>query len=112
MASSMLFFKEAYDARQEANRNYGSYKKAASQQQATTSYNESKRGDTRMALMLGLGLGTLGYGFYLYFIDHDGDELDKKIKEGEGQIGFNGIRLDVEGDVAQRAVILNLSRKF
>ena len=51
--SSLFFFKEAYDARKEANRNYNSYKTANNSQQALNFYNESKRGDTRMAIMLG-----------------------------------------------------------
>ena len=112
LASSAFFFKEAYDARREANRNYKSYKIADTPQQATLFYNESKRGDTRMALMLGLGAGTMAYGVYLLFIDRGGDDLDKAIKGKEKQISFKGIGMDVQGDVQARGVKVHLNRKF
>jgi hypothetical protein len=112
LASSAFFFKEAYDARKEASRNYKSYKIADTPQQATLFYNESKRGDTRMALMLGLGAGTLAYGAYLLFIDEGGDDLDKAVKEKERQLSFKGVGVDVQGDVQARGVRVQLNRKF
>jgi hypothetical protein len=111
LASSAFFFKEAYNARKEANRNYNAYKEAGVPAQATTFYNESKRGDTRMAVMLGLGAGTLAYGVYLCFLDR-GDDPDRGAKGKERQISFKGIGVDVQGDVQNRAMRLQLNRKF
>lgn len=111
LASSAFFFKEAYDARKEASRNYDAYKDAGTSAQATNFYNESKRGDTRMAVMLGLGAGTMAYGVYLLFMDR-GDDLGKAPKGKENQISFKGIGMDVQGDVQARGVRLNLNRKF
>ena len=110
MASSLFFFKEAYDARKDANRNYRAYKDAGTPTQATNFYNESKRGDTRMAIMLALGTGTLAYGVYLYFLDRGDDPEGAKGKER--QISFKGIGVDVQGDVQTRAMKLQLNRKF
>ena len=112
MAASAFFFKEAYDARQEASRNYQSYKAADTPALATNFYNESKRGDTRMALMLGLGAGTLAYGVYLYFLDKDGADIGHGTKGKENQITFKGVGVDVQGDVQGRGLKLHLSRKF
>lgn len=112
MASSLVFFKEAYDARKEANRNYKSYKAADTQTLATNYYNEVRRGDTRMALMLGLGVGTMAYGVYVYFLDKGGDDLDQGAKGKENKITFKGVGMDVQGDVQGRGVKFHLSRKF
>jgi hypothetical protein len=109
LGASAFFFKEAYDARREASRNYDAYKTAGNPTQATLFYNESKRGDTRMAIMLGLGAGTMAYGVYLLFMDR-GDDLAKPAKGS--QISFKGIGMGVQGDIQNRAMRLNLNRKF
>lgn len=111
LGAGAFFFKEAYDARREASRNYDAYKAAGNSQQATVFYNESKRGDTRMAIMLGLGAGTMAYGVYLLFMDKD-DDLDKAVKGKENQISFKGIGMDVQGDIQGRGMRLNLNLKF
>ncbi len=112
LASSLFFFKEAYDAKKDANRNYDIYKQTSNATLATTSYNEAKRGDTRMALMLGLGAGTLVYGVYL-FLDRGGDDAGQGTKGKQPkQITFKGIGVDVQGDAQGRSVTFNLNRKF
>ena len=112
LASSLFFFKSAYDAKKDANRNYDIYKKADTPTLATTSYNEAKRGDTRMALMLGLGAGTLAYGVYM-FLGRGGDDAGQGTKGKQPkQISVKGIVVDVQGDAHGRSVTLNLNRKF
>ena len=112
LASSLFFFKSAYDAKKDANRNYDIYKKTENATLATTSYNEAKRGDTRMALMLGLGAGTLAYGVYM-FLDRGGDDAGHGTKGKQPkQISVKGIVVDVQGDAQGRSVTLNLNRKF
>lgn len=112
MASSVFFFKAAYDAKQDANRNYKIYRSADTPVLATTSYNEARRGDTRMAVMLGLGVGTLAYGAYL-FLDRGGDDAGQGTKGKQPkQISVKGIGVDVQGDAQGRGVKLQLNRKF
>jgi hypothetical protein len=109
VASSAFCFKVAYDARKEANRNYRYYKEAGTPTTAATYYNESKRADTRMAVMLGLGAGTLLYGAYLLFERGSDDAGGGPARK---PIQFKGVGMDVQGDVQNRAVQLQLSRPF
>ena len=110
-ASSLFFFKEAYDARQEANRNYDSYKTAGDSQQALNFYNESKRGDTRMAIMLGLGGGTLAYGIYLLLLDEGQGILDHR-NEDVNRFEIKGIRLHVASDLQNKGLQFYVNRRF
>ena len=110
-ASSLFFFKEAYDARKEANRNYDSYKTAGDSQQALNFYNESKRGDTRMAIMLGLGGGTLAYGIYLLMLDEGQGILDHR-NEDVNRFEIKGIRLHVASDLQNKGLQFYVNRRF
>ena len=105
-----MFFKEAYDARKDAGDFYDQYKVTASPQNAQTLYDESKRQDTRSALMLGLGLGTLGYSIHLLLSD-DREELPPP-KMNEGLVKVKGVALDVVGDPLGRGVKVRLKKGF
>ncbi len=110
-ASSLFFFKEAYDARKEANRNYDFYKTAGDSQQALNFYNESKRGDTRMAIMLGLGGGTLAYGVYLLLLDEGPGVLDHR-KEELNRFEFKGVQFNVGSDLQNKGLQFYVNRRF
>ena len=110
VGTSAMFFKEAYDARKDAGDFYDQYKVTASPQDAQTLYDESKRQDTRSALMLGLGLGTLGYSIHLLLSD-DREELPPP-KMNEGLVKVKGVALDVVGDPLGRGVRVRLKKGF
>lgn len=110
LASSAVFFREAYEAKRDANRNYRLYKSADTAALATASFNEAKRGDTRMALMLGLGAGTLAFGTYM-FLNRGGDHPGQGGKPAK-KISIKGIGVDVQGDAVARSVKLQLNRSF
>ncbi len=103
-------FKEAYDARKDANDSYDRYKQAGSSSLVREFYDESKRSDTRSALMLGLGAGTLLYGFHL-ILSGGGDELPPP-KMDRGLVNVKGVALDVTGDPLGRGMRVQVRKGF
>ena len=108
--AGVWFLKGAYDARKDGNDAYARYKVAGTPQQARDLYDESKRNDTRSALMLGLGLGTLAYSVHLFLSD-DKEELPPP-KMQEGLVRVRGVSVDVTGDPVNKGMRLKLGRDF
>ena len=107
---SGLCLKEAYDARQDGSDSYTKYKQTASPALARELYDESKRNDTRSALMLGLGVGTLLYGIHLIMSDNGNDLPSPKMDRGLVQV--KGVALDVSGDPYRRGMQVKLRKGF
>lgn len=110
LGASLWFFTEAHASRKDANDAYEQYRTATSSQTAGDLYNESKSEDTRAAIMLGLGLGTLAYSVHLFLSDED-EELPPPEKKAN-LVEMKGIGLAVNGDLKARGVRLNLSKAF
>ena len=110
LGASIWFFKEAHAARRDANDAYEQYRTTSSSQTAGDRYNESKSGDTKAAIMLGLGLGTLAYSVHLFLSD-EGEELPPPEKRNN-LVEMKGVGLAVNGDLNRRGVRLNLNKAF
>ncbi len=110
IGAGALFLKEAYSARKDAGDLYDQYKAAGTAQQAQELYDESKRKDTRSVVMLGLGLGTLGYSIHLLLSDKEEGLPPPKVDEG--LVKVKGVALDVAGDPLGRGVRVRLKKGF
>ncbi|MDE2888361.1 MAG: hypothetical protein OXR72_09090 [Gemmatimonadota bacterium] len=110
LGASIWFFTEAHASRKDANDAYEQYRTATSAQTAGDLYNESKSDDTRAAIMLGLGLGTLAYSVHLFLSD-EGEELPPPEKKAN-LVELKGIGVAVNGDLKTRGVRLNLNKAF
>lgn len=110
LGASLWFFTEAHASRKDANDAYERYRTATSSQTAGDLYNESKSDDTRAAIMLGLGLGTLAYSVHLFLSDED-EELPPTSKNAN-LVEMKGIGLAVNGDLKARGVRLKLNKAF
>lgn len=107
---SLWFFKEAYDARQDAGDAYDRYRATTSTQRVGEFYDESRRNDTKAAILLGLGLGTLAYSVHL-FLSEDSEDLPPP-KMRNGLVEVKGVSLDLAGDPLNRGVRLKLKKGF
>lgn len=106
---SLLSFKAAYDARKDAGNFYDQYKVAGTAQTARETYDESKRNDTKAALLLGVGLGTLAYSVHALMSG------TKNLAPPEMQEGFasvKGVRMDITSDPYRGGIRLNLKKGF
>jgi hypothetical protein len=105
---TVLTLKEANEARKDANDFYDLYKTAGTNQRARELYDESRRLDTRSAMLLALGAGTLGLSAHLFFSGDDkrasGD--DKSLME------VKGVEVEVRADLMNRRLQVGLSRDF
>ena len=103
-------FKEAYDARQEANDVRKQYKRADTDLRAQELFDDNKRYDTRSALMLGLGTGSLLYAVHL-IRSGPKEELPPPDLDA-GLMQAKGLTLDLRGDLFNRGLHLRLSKDF
>ncbi len=110
LGASIWFFTEAHAARKDANNAYEQYRTTTSSQTAGDLYGESKSGDTKAAIMFGLGVGTLAYSVHLFLSD-EGEELPPPEKRNN-LVEMKGVGLAVNGDLKARGVRLNLNRAF
>jgi hypothetical protein len=110
LGASIWFFTEAHAARNDANDAYERYRSTTSSQMADDLYGESKSGDTKAAIMLGLGIGTLAYSVHLFLSD-EGEELPPPEKRNN-LVEVKSIGLAVNGDLNTRGVRLNLNKAF
>ncbi len=111
MGASGLLFKAAYDSRKDANNLYDQYKLAGSSQSAQEYYDDSKRKDTRGAVMLGAGALTFFYSLHL-ILSGDKDDLPPPPKMDKGLVGVKGVAVNVEGDPLRRGMTLRLRKGF
>ena len=106
---SLWSFKAAYDARQDAGDFYDQYKVAGTAQTARETYDESKRNDTKAALLLSIGVGTLAYSVHALLSDSK-DPSPPKMQEGFASV--KGVRMDITSDPYRGGVKLNLKKGF
>jgi hypothetical protein len=104
-----LFLKEAYSARRDGGDYYDLYRTAGSTQRATELYNESRRLDTRSAVLLAAGLGTLGVSVHLLLSDRS---VRKAGKAADSLLEIKGLTVDVGADPVRGSVRVGLSRGF
>lgn len=110
LGASIWFFTEAHAARKDANDAYEQYRTTTSSRTAGDLYGESKSGDTKAAIMFGLGVGTLAYSVHLFLSD-EGEELPPPEKRNN-LVEMKGVGLAVNGDLNARGVRLNLNKAF
>lgn len=103
-------FKEAYDARQHAEKFNRQYKKADTDLRAQELFDDNKRYDTRTTLMLGLSTASLLYAIHLLYSTDKKDlpppTLDTKT------VHLKGFTLGLVGNLPKRSIYLRLVRVF
>jgi len=98
------FLIEANKARGDGNDAYALYEAAGSSSLARELYDESREKDTKAAVMLGLGVGTLTYGIHM-LLKGDKEELpDPKMDRGLMQV--KGVKVDAGADRQGRLGVL------
>jgi hypothetical protein len=111
VGASGFLFKAAYDSRKDANDLYDQYKAAGSAQSAQEYYDESKRKDTRGAVMLGAGAITFFYSLHL-ILSGDKEDLPPPPKMDKGLVGVKGVAVNVSGDPLRRGMTVRLQKGF
>lgn len=106
----VYFLTEANNARSDGNEAYELYIAAGSANLARELYDESRQKDTKAAIMLGMGAGTIIYGIHL-LLKGDGDgllvpEMDR------GLIKVKGVKIDAGADPVRGRVGLILRQSF
>lgn len=108
--AGVYFLVSANSARKDGDEAYKLYEIAGSSVVARELYDESRQKDTKAAIMLGLGLGTIGYGVHLY-LKGDGEELpDPKMDRGLLQV--KGVKVDAGLDPVSGRTGVLLRRSF
>jgi hypothetical protein len=106
---SLFSFKAAYDAKKDAGDFYDLYEVAYTAQTAQETYDESKRHDTKAALLLGVGIGTLAYSVHAFLSD---GKAPPPPKMQEGFASVRGVRMDITSDPYRGGVKLSLKKGF
>ena len=99
---------EANKARSDANDAYVLYETTGSPVLAREFYNTSREDDTKAAIFLALGVGTIGYGIHLLL------KSDPKLPDPEdGALAeVKGVKVDLGGDPRSGLVGVSLRRGF
>jgi hypothetical protein len=100
---------EANKARTDASDAYSLYEIASSPATARDFYNTSREQDTKAAILLALGVGSIGYGLHMFF-KRDAKLPDPEMDSGLAEV--KGVRVDVGGDPRSGRVGLSLRRGF
>lgn len=110
LGATTYFGYEAYSARQDANDFYDRYQAAGRAAVARDLYDESRRMDTRSAVLMAVGVGTLGISIHLLLSGDDGDDLD--VARSEGVMEVRGLALDVGGDPMRQELKVGVRKSF
>lgn len=99
---------EANKARSDANDAYALYETTGSPVLAREFYNTSREDDTKAAIFLALGVGTIGYGIHLLL------KSDPKLPDPEDRAlaEVKGVKVDLGGDPRSGLVGVSLRRGF
>ncbi|HAA78650.1 TPA: hypothetical protein DCE37_26430 [Candidatus Latescibacteria bacterium] len=108
--AGIYFLAEAKKARDDGSEAYDLYSIASSPTVARELYDESKQNDTKAAIMLGLGVGTITYGVHL-LMKGDKDELPDP-KMDRGLIEVKGVKVDAGPDPYRGRLGVQLRRSF
>jgi hypothetical protein len=106
----VYFLTEANNARSDGKDAYERYEATGSSLLAREFYDESKQKDTKAAIMLGLGVGTITYGIHL-LMKGDGDRLPDP-RMDRGLIEIKGVKIDAGADPVRGQMGLQLRRSF
>ena len=88
----VFFLVEANNARTDGNEAYDLYTASGSATLAREFYDQSRQKDTKAAIMLGLGVGTITYGLHL-LLKGDGSKLPDP-KMDRGLVEVKGVKID------------------
>ncbi len=100
---------EANKARSDADDVYTLYELSGNPSLARDFYNTSREDDTKAAILLALGAGSIVYGIHLFF---KGDTKLPDPEMGRGLAKVKGVQVDVGGDPVSGRVGLALTRGF
>ena len=92
----VFFLVEAKNARTDGNEAYDLYIASGSAVLAREFYDQSRQKDTKAAIMLGLGVGTITYGLHL-LLKGDGSKLPNP-KMDRGLVEVKGVKIDAGPD--------------
>lgn len=106
----IYFLTEANNARSDGNDAYELYEATGSSTMAREFYDESRQKDTKAAIMLGLGVGTITYGIHL-LMKGDGERLPDP-KMDRSLIEIKGVKIDAGADPARGQMGVQLKRSF
>ncbi len=104
-----VLVKQAVDAKKEANDAYDLYKQAGTSSLAREFYDNSKRHDTRAAVLGVAGGAAILFSVHL-FLKEDDSLLPPKINRGI--VNIKGVALDIKGDVFQRKMQVQIKKGF
>jgi hypothetical protein len=107
--AGVYFLVEANKARSDGNDAFALYEAAGSTVTARELYDESKQKDTKAAVLLGLGVGTVGYGIHLLM---KGDDRLPDPKMDKGLVEVKGVKIDAGADPVSGRMGLLLRRTF
>jgi hypothetical protein len=106
----VFFLVEANNARTDGNEAYDLYTASGSATLAREFYDQSRQKDTKAAIMLGLGVGTITYGLHL-LLKGDGSQLpDPKIDRGLLEV--KGVKIDAGPDSQNGRLGVQFRRTF
>ena len=105
-----ILVKQAVDAKKEANDAYDLYKQASTSTLAREFYDNSKRHDTRAAVLGVAGGATILFAVHLFLKEDEGGLPPPKMDRGI--VNIKGVALDIKGDVFQRKMQVQLKKGF
>lgn len=104
-----ILVKSALDAKKEANDAYDLYKQAGTSALAREFYDNSKRHDTRAAVLGIAGGAAILFSVHLFLKE---DDSLPPPKMNRGIVNIKGVALDIKGDVFQRKMQVQLKKGF
>ena len=105
-----VLVKQAFDAKKEADDAYDLYKQAGTSALAREFYDNSKRHDTRAAVLGVAGGAAILFSVHL-FLKEDESGLPPP-KMNRGIVNIKGVALDIKGDVLQKKMQIQLKKGF
>ncbi len=105
-----VLVKQAFDAKKEANDAYDLYKQASNATDARSFYDNSKRHDTRAAVLGVAGGATILFAVHLFMKEDESGLPPPKMERGI--VNIKGVAVDIKGDVFQRKMQVQIKKGF
>jgi hypothetical protein len=106
----VYFLVEANNSRSDGNEAYDLYQASGNATLAREFFDQSREKDTKSAILLGLGVGTISYGIHL-LMKGGSDKLPDP-KMDRGLVEIKGVKLDAGHDPGKGRTGLQLRRTF
>jgi hypothetical protein len=106
----VFFLVEANNARSDGNEAYDLYTASGSATLAREFYDQSRQTDTKAAIMLGLGVGTITYGIHLLMKGSSGKLPDPRMDRGLVEV--KGVKIDAGPDPNNGRLGMQFRRTF